>query len=263
MRTISRPFAVACCAVLVVVVARADIVHLTPGNYLRGQVTGFAAAAFQVTMASGRTTNVAADLVQGVDFEHGEVATTLTLKPTGHLTGKLWLIDKQQLNIVDTASGEGRRIPLASVLNATFKDAPEPDKPRPVSFLASAPRAAKAPGKTPTANPDIKIIAHGERVDIRDSFVHGKVTVVDFFAEWCGPCKNLAPILETIAREDDEIAVRKVDIVKWESPVVKQYSVAAVPQVQVYDYCGRHVRTLVGVDEQALRNVIERAKAAP
>jgi thioredoxin 1 len=42
------------------------------------------------------------------------------------------------------------------------------------------------------------------------------VTVVDFYADWCGPCKQLSPSLEQMARTDPEIALRKIDIVNVE-----------------------------------------------
>ena len=61
----------------------------------------------------------------------------------------------------------------------------------------------------------ITIISHGAQVDINQHLALGNVTVVDFYADWCGPCRRLSPSLEQMARSDPEIALRKIDIVNW------------------------------------------------
>jgi len=65
--------------------------------------------------------------------------------------------------------------------------------------------------------------------------------VVDFYADWCGPCRVMAPELEKIAREDEDVVLRKVDIVKWDTPVCRQHTIRSVPNVPVYDRRGRQV----------------------
>lgn len=72
------------------------------------------------------------------------------------------------------------------------------------------------------------------------------VTLVDFFATWCGPCKSLAPILETLS-EDDSIKANivKVDIDK--SPeLARQFQVMSVPTMKVFKD-GEVVETFVGL----------------
>ena len=58
----------------------------------------------------------------------------------------------------------------------------------------------------------IEVISHGGQVDINQHLAFGSVTVVDFYADWCGPCRRLSPSLEQMARSDPEIALRKIDI---------------------------------------------------
>jgi thiol-disulfide isomerase/thioredoxin len=241
------------------VTAGADVIHLNAGGLYKGEVTGFSGSEFRVTTTGGASTNLAADAVRGVDFEHGYVSATLETKPIGSLTGKLWLFDKQRFNI-EVANGETRRIALADVARAAFTYTPSPERPRPVPARHEIPPAERVSVKTPTDRPDIEIITHGERVEVSQHLVNGKVTVVDFFAKWCGPCRNLAPVLEEIARQDSDVAIRKVDIVRWGTPVAEQYLITAIPRVQIYNRDGQLVRTLAGFNEVELRDAIDKAK---
>lgn len=61
-----------------------------------------------------------------------------------------------------------------------------------------------------------------------------KPVVVDFFAEWCGPCKMMTPILKEIKeRLGDKVTVLKIDIDKNPN-VVGNYAVQAVPTLIVF-----------------------------
>src|SRR5438045_7280924 len=73
-----------------------------------------------------------------------------------------------------------------------------------------------------------EVISHGTQVDIAKHLALGNVTVVDFYADWCGPCKRLSPNLEQMARTDPEVALRKVDIVNWKTPIVRQFNIHSV-----------------------------------
>src|SRR6266436_2765632 len=93
-----------------------------------------------------------------------------------------------------------------------------------------------------------EVISHGAQVDIAKHLALGNVTVVDFYADWCGPCKQLSPSLEQMARTDPEIALRKIDIVNWASPVATQYHVSTIPRVEIYGRKGELVGTVKGAD---------------
>jgi thioredoxin 1 len=78
-----------------------------------------------------------------------------------------------------------------------------------------------------------------------DVLKNDKPVLVDYWAEWCGPCKMVAPVLDAIAEEHGD----KLDIVKLnvdENPVVTQkYGILNIPTLGVFKN-GEVVKELVG-----------------
>lgn len=108
----------------------------------------------------------------------------------------------------------------------------------------------------------VEVISHGAQVDINQHLAFGNVTVIDFYADWCGPCRRLSPSLEQMARSDPEIALRKIDIVNWRTAVVQQFNIRSIPQVNVYDRSGRLVGTVLGVDFEKIKTYVAQAKSS-
>ena len=82
------------------------------------------------------------------------------------------------------------------------------------------------------------------------------VVIVDFYATWCGPCKMLTPVLESIDNEMENINVVKVDIDESRR-LAMNYGIQSVPTIKIFKD-GREVVTRVGFQpKETLENIIQ------
>ena len=82
------------------------------------------------------------------------------------------------------------------------------------------------------------------------------VTLVDFSAEWCGPCKALNPILESLAvAVNEKVAVAKIDV--DESPkAANRFQITSVPTLIIFKN-GQEVNRIVGLkDLETLKKIV-------
>jgi thioredoxin 1 len=85
------------------------------------------------------------------------------------------------------------------------------------------------------------------------------VVLVDFWAEWCGPCKMLGPVLEEVVKEvGDEAVIAKVNVDEAQELAMK-FAVRSIPAIFILKD-GKTVQQLIGVQsKQALVNAVKDA----
>lgn len=72
-----------------------------------------------------------------------------------------------------------------------------------------------------------------------------KAVLVDFYAEWCGPCKMLAPVIDQIAKENEDIKVAKINVDEAQE-LAEKYGVMSIPTLVVIKN-GEEIKRQVGL----------------
>lgn len=98
-------------------------------------------------------------------------------------------------------------------------------------------------------------LIHLEKEDFNE-IIKKDLTVVDFFATWCGPCKMLSPVIEELSTKIDDVKFVKVDVDKHEE-IARTYGIMSVPTI-IFFRDGKEVRRHVGFTSgDKIKEIIE------
>jgi len=120
---------------------------------------------------------------------------------------------------------------------------------------------AAQPGEEIAAKPEHpRVIGQGEPVDLVAERDPGRTTVFDFYSEYCGPCRRIAPYLVKLHEMREDVSVVKVDInrpgvrgIDFYSPTARQHGIMQVPTLMVMQPDG----TMVAKGEPAWNLVVK------
>ena len=92
--------------------------------------------------------------------------------------------------------------------------------------------------------------------NINEILASEKRVLIDFYADWCGPCQMIAPFIEQIANEHPEYVVAKVNVDE-ETELAAQYDVRGIPLLMVFEN-GEVIRQAAGTrPKQAILDLIK------
>jgi copper chaperone CopZ len=111
---------------------------------------------------------------------------------------------------------------------------------------------------------DIVSFDGAKKVDLKTIPVPGKITVLDYWAEWCSPCHFLEKRLQHLLNSDPKMALRRVNVGKWDNAAARQataeFRLDALPYVRVYDARGKFVDDVTGGSWDQFLKVLEKAR---
>lgn len=138
------------------------------------------------------------------------------------------------------------------------KPTPQPvptPKPQPTPQPAPTPKPTPTPQPAPQPKPQPKpqpvnkpIVITAEAFE-REVINSSKKVLVDFYADWCGPCRMMSPILDEFARENPNIKVVKVNVSNG-GAILGKYGIRGLPTLIVFQG-GREIKRGVGARTKA------------
>ena len=129
------------------------------------------------------------------------------------------------------------------------------------AILLGALLAAAVPAAAASASGAAVNLANpGQAVpDLKAYLGRGQTTIVDFYSEFCPPCRRISPLLEKLGQKRSDLKVVKLDInrpevkgIDWQSPLAQQFALRSIPHFKIYDGSGRLTQEGDGAYQQVL-----------
>ncbi len=95
---------------------------------------------------------------------------------------------------------------------------------------------------------DMTQLKHLDEANFHEELKKG-TTLVDFYADWCGPCRMMTPVLEKVASEEKTITIGKIDIDSAQK-IASEFQVTSIPTLILYKG-GKETGRLVGLRDAA------------
>ena len=89
----------------------------------------------------------------------------------------------------------------------------------------------------------------------------GSVILLDFSAQWCGPCKRVTPLIEKMDEEFQSVTMFKIDVDEADPTLLERYEIQAMPTFIILKKLNQqefHIARVTGADAAAVRLEIEK-----
>ena len=86
----------------------------------------------------------------------------------------------------------------------------------------------------------------------------GKVVLLDFYADWCGPCRRMSPLVERLAEEHPEYAVGKINV-DDEQELAEQFGVMSIPMLAVIKGGELVAKNVGAIPYEAILDMVQKA----
>jgi len=213
-----------------------------------------------------KTLVIIAILVLGSVFSFGQTTQTHTFTVEGMtcdgcaqgLTEALQKIEGVESVSVDFNSKTAKVIATNEVTIQTIKAAV---KDRNFEALFEDETLLKPLTEEEKKGLDIVVVKGGGKIKFKDHLAAGKITIFDFYADWCGPCRVFSPKVERFIKDNPNVSLRKVDIVTWKSELSKQltkdYQMPALPFILIFDEKGKLLGKVEGNRMEEVASIVK------
>ena len=104
------------------------------------------------------------------------------------------------------------------------------------------------------------MLVHLENEDFNE-MIKDDLVIVDFYANWCGPCKMLSPVLEEISSLRDNVKVVKVDVDKH-NELARKYGIMSIPTLMYFKNGNLEKTTLGFISKEQIMEYHKKAVKA-